>query len=369
MHRVKRLILCFLIISGCIEPYEFVVKDKNSTLVVEGSISNVSYNESLLYLSDGRFFTVRLRKTSDVINLRGEMVSNASVSLISSSGEEWFYSESPTEAGTYILKEPAFEAVKGTAYKLRIKVADGEEAYESEWEEIPASSPAKMGTVGFEEVEKQVYEMVAGEWQISTKKGINFFLNLPENKTGKPVYYRWDFTPTWIYIAPLAFSSQPGYKCWATNENYLSGFALQADLVGGYKKDLVFIETVRNERLFESLSVLVHQYSMTEDFFYFWKEMQEQVEEKGLSDKPPYNLKTNIKSVNSDRKVSGYFGVVEEKAERVYVSIKDLSYYVRNTLKDDCLRYQGPDGPAPECRDCREYPKGKTTDIMPVWWK
>ena len=92
MRPINKLTLFILILSGCIEPYEFRIENKAPTLVVEGFISNVSYNETLQYPSDGRFFTVKLRLTSDVINVSDEVVEHASVTLVSDAGEEWEYS-------------------------------------------------------------------------------------------------------------------------------------------------------------------------------------------------------------------------------------------------------------------------------------
>lgn len=367
MKLINGLVLFLLISTGCIEPYEFVVENKLPTLVVEGYISNVSYNETLNYPSDGRYFTVKLQYTSDVTNVRDQVAAGASVRLRAKSGEEWLYQESLSVPGEYILSDRDFKALSGQEYKLLIDIP-GENAYESDWEKMEPETSAPIGSIGFEEIEKQVYLMKAGEEVLSTIQGVNVYINIPENKLEKPVFYRWDFDPLWIYTAPMASNAQPDKKCWATNKLYLADYTLQKDNIGGYKKELFFMETIRNERIFESFSVLIRQFSMSEDFFYFWKEMQEQSQVAGLFDNPPFNLETNIQSVDSNVKVSGYFGVVEEKATRWYFGKDDLSYFVMNTLRGDCeVDYGGP--PAPSCFSCLEYHKGVATTTMPAWWK
>ena len=213
-----------------------------------------------------------------------------------------------------------------------------------------------------------MYQVKAGEKVVVSIRGINVFVEVPENSTEMPAYYRWKFEPTWIYIAPLARSIEPDYKCWASNKNYLPDYALQIDNKGDYRKQLFFLEVDRNERVFEQLSVLVVQQSVSEAYYYFWKEMQEQVESGGLFETPPYNLQTNLKAVDSDRKVFGYFGLVNEQAARWYFTVEDLSYKVENTLKADCAVSYGPDGPAPSCLSCLEYTKGEATNVEPVWW-
>ncbi|AHM62441.1 hypothetical protein D770_20960 [Flammeovirgaceae bacterium 311] len=370
VRSIIRLVLIACMLTGCIEPYTFVIENNYPTLVVEGFISDVSYNETVGYPSDGRYFTVILRYTSDVSATIDKLAENASVTLISDSGERWIYSQSPRKPGHYFLDNKDFKARAGTEYKLQISLADGK-SYESGWEKLPENATDAIGAIDFEETSKQVYEVQAGEEVVTTRKGINLRIDLPRREPGNTVYYRWKFEPTWIYVAPLARSSQPDFRCWATSGNFLSGYALQADHTGGYKKDLFFMEVDGNERIFERLSVLVNQYAMTEDHYYFWKEMQDQAEGGFIQDKPPYNLQTNIKAVDSDERVSGYFGVVNEEAKRWYFSTKDLSYYVYDYLKEECLKPYGPPvrGEPNPCLSCLAYPHGSATNIKPSWWE
>lgn len=368
MKRLKNL-LCFLllIVCGCVEPYEFRIDNETPTLVVEGYISDVSYEKFIEYPADGRYFTVKLRLTSDVINVADEFVTGASVKIINDLGHEWAYIESYSSLGSYILDDKNFKAEIGRLYKLQMTLSEGK-IYESAWEGLTNVNLPPIGNVGFEEIEKQVFVVEAGEEVVTSIKGINVFVELPPYENEQPVYYKWDFDPTWIYIAPLARFMTPDKECWATNERYLQHYALQADYVGGYRKNLFFMETVRNERIFDRFSVLVKQFAMSEDFYYFWKEMQEQTQQKGLFDKPPYNLKTNIKSLTREEKVSGYFGVVSEQVTRWYFDKDDLSYIVQNTMKADCEVVYGPGPPAPTCLSCLDYHNGKATNVMPAWW-
>lgn len=362
--------LLFLFLTlACVEPYEFDVENEQPNLVVEGYISDISYEESKEFPSDGRYFTIFLHYAGDVGNRRDLSATNATVYLESDSGEKWTYMEKEAEPGKYVLFLNGFEAEEGKAYKLHIELPN-EERYESDWQSLPTSTLATIGNVGFEEVEKQLYKVQAGKQVVETIKGINVFVDLPENNTGSTTFYRWKFTPTWIYIAPLVSPNGPNYKCWVTSRYYLADYALQKDRRGGYRKNLFFIETIRNDRLFERFSLLITQQAMSEDFFYFWKEMKEKAEGNSLFDTPPYNLQTNIHAKSGKGKVSGYFGVVEERAIRWYFSIEDLSYWVDNPLKADCLVvYKPGDPPSPPCLSCEEYIFGEASTVMPGWWK
>lgn len=369
MGPVKKIILCILIFSACIEPYKFNIQSEGPTLVVEGYISNVSYNESLKYPSDGNFFTIELRQTGDVTNKNDKVVENASVSLESDLGGEWDYVESPSKPGTYILPDKGFKAIPGQSYRLHISLAEGK-VYESEWETLPEIVNSPIGPVDFEEVEKRDYVVRAGEEALGTVKGLNVRITVPERESGKIAFYRWDFIPLWVFIAPITSSTSPIHKCWATNENYLPGYVLQADVSGGYSKNLFFIKTAGNERIFERFSVLIRQHQMSENFFSFWKEMQEQVESGGLSDIPPYNLQSNINAVNSEEKVSGYFSVVGEKAARWYFNKEQLSYFIDDRLEEECEEGFHPRlGYAPHCINCLDYHNGTATNIEPFWWE
>lgn len=362
------LYLLPLIAYGCVEPYEFRIDNNEPSLVVEGYISTLSFDNYTEYPADGRYFTVKLRLTSDVKNVADEFVTGASVKIINDMKQEWTYLESHSSLGTYILDDKNFKAEIGVLYKLQITLSEGK-TYESSWEGLTNETLPAIGNVGFQEVEKQVYVVEAGEEVVTTIKGINVFVELPPHDDDSPIYYKWDFDPTWIYIAPKALHMSPEKICWATNERYLQHYALQTDYVGGYNKNLFFMETVRNERIFERFSVLVRQSAVSEDFYYFWKEMQEQTQQKGLFDKPPYNLKTNIKSLTGEEKVSGYFGVVSEQIRRWYFNKDDLSYIIQNTMKADCEVVYGPGPPAPTCVSCLDYHNGSSTNVKPSWWE
>lgn len=357
----------FFVIASCVEPYNFVIKDAEPSLVVEAYLSDRSFDETLAYPCDGRYFTVKLSYTSDVANVRPSSISYAAVELHSDQNEIHEYSESTTQPGVYMLLDKAFKAEPNVQYKLRIRLPD-EEIYESNWESLPANESPQMGNISFKEVMMQRYAIQANEEVVITVKGVRTAIDIPENTSGSPLYYRWSFIPHWVYIAPLSPSIVlPGHTCWATTPYYLRNYAIQKDVVGGYKKDLFSMETVRNERIFERFSVLIVQHAMTEPYYNFWSEMREQNQEASIVDKPPFNLATNFYSLSGEKRVSGFFGVVNEQATRWYFSKKDLSYFVENTLKEDCLKsYGGP--PAPECFDCRQYSRADATNIKPSWW-
>lgn len=366
MRKRLKSLFFFWLIAGCVEPYEFVVRDEAPSLVVEAYISDKSYRETLLYPSDGRYFTVKLSETSDVTNTRTNPVREAKVTLVSGDGEEWTYESRGN--GIYSLMNIDFKALPGKAYKLEIRLQD-EQVYESSWETLPEIGAQGIGEIDFRETKKQRYVMESGKWKLRTLDYVTVMIQLPGRPTREPIYYRWTYSPMWVYMAPLVPPSDAVAKCWATDPLYLNGYGLQIDRTGGYQKELFEFPTVRNERIYEKFSVLVTQHAMNEPFHNFWKEMQEQTDAGALTDKPPFNLRTNLTCITSQKKVSGYFGVTSEEATRWYFDRSALSYQVTNTLLTDCLVVYGPGPPAEECLDCRAYSFGRATTVRPAWWQ
>ena len=57
---MDRFILFLLLLTACIEPFEFNRENLDSELVIEAYISDISYSESLLAPSNGRYFMVKV---------------------------------------------------------------------------------------------------------------------------------------------------------------------------------------------------------------------------------------------------------------------------------------------------------------------
>ena len=366
MVKGLQFILLFLLMGACVEPYEFEIHDPSPSLVIEAYISDKSFTETLTYPSDGRYFTVKLSRTGDVTNARPVAVGGAVVEILTSEGETQMYTE--TERGLYNLLNRDFKALPGVEYKIRVRTQD-EHSYESSWEALPSGEIPPMGEIGFTEAVNHVYVMESGQWVLRNKQVVVANIVVPRNATGEKIFYRWTYSPMWIYVAPLVSQNDPVSRCWATDPNYLPLYALQVDQSGGYKKDLFSFPTIRNERIFEKFSVLITQHAMNEAYYNFWKEMKEQNEGSAIIDTAPYNLRTNFSSSTDAKAVSGYFGVTAEQGKRWYFDKTQLSYTVDNTLRADCLVVYGPGPPAEECLDCRFYSFGTATTTRPGWWQ
>jgi hypothetical protein len=228
---------------------------------------------------------------------------------------------------------------------------------------MPDNAPA-IGPVSFQEATRQRIVLD----QIHDVRGVKPVLSLPTNETGATIYYRWKFHPTWLFNAPLASSTNQAIKfCWASSNLYIRDYAMQADDEGGYNKELFFMDIEDNERILYEFSVLIEQQSLTEDYYYFWKEMQDLNKSDGVFATPPFNLKSNFTA--SAGKVYGFFGVVHEEATRWYFNKDDLSYSYQDWLPEACANPCGPGCPPPECVNCMRYEAAeRVTNVRPSWW-
>jgi hypothetical protein len=302
-----------------------------------------------------------------VINVRPLPIRYAYVQLLSDRNEAWDYVEASENPGYYSLFNDDFKAEAGVNYKLRVKLPD-ETIYESEWETLPTTNVPVMGDITFKEESIQKYGYHLGEPVLETVKGIWTQIVVPDNTTEEPLNYRWTYTAHWEFVAALSSPASRGHRCWVTNPLEVQHYAIQQDRRGGYNKDLYFSETIRNDKIFVRYSSLIVQHAMTEEFYTFWKEMKEQNEGGAILDKPPFNLETNFRSIGVERKVSGYFGVVQEQAKRWYFERSQLSYRVDDPSRTDCaIRYQP--NPPPECFSCFLYRFGLSTNVKPEWWE
>ncbi len=170
--------LLLLLLSACIEPFDFVVENEQPSLVIEAQISNVSFNETLKYPSNGRYFEVILRYTSDVVNVRDEVVSGATITLEDDSGLQWSYTESPAGSGHYYLLDDDFKALDNKQYRVVVHVSENE-SYDSNWEHLP-ESVTKMGEICFEEEEILKYVIEAGEEVLRAIPGVQVGIDIPK---------------------------------------------------------------------------------------------------------------------------------------------------------------------------------------------
>ncbi|MEO9964273.1 MAG: DUF4249 domain-containing protein [Reichenbachiella sp.] len=348
----------FTLFASCIEQFSFNSDSEQDVLVVDGFVSNVSFND----IADKRYFDIRLLTTGKVINSRDEPVINADIQISNDLSEYWDYTE--VEPGLYRLYYDDFKAESGRTYQLHIELANGE-TYESDPGELPVDHIESE--LIWEETTWPEYRIVAGEPKIREARGLLFKADMPEFESNSLVYNRWDFLTTYTFTALRAPEDDPNRVCWIHDQFFVNEVVINRESKGGTVHNLFYFNI--DTRLVKGgISILARQQSMTEVNYQFWLDLKNQENQADLFAPPPYNLVSNLKPVGHDGDVLGYFGVVRESFNRWVFDPSELSYFglKPGVSTDPECRF-----PSPECLNCWEGPfppKSVVTNIQPVWW-
>jgi hypothetical protein len=334
-------------------------------------------------------------------------VSGSLAEVIREDGELRVFSES--QPGYYRADLDAAFLQTGSSYMLHVVTPDWNE-YESDFDKL---RPVP-------DIDSLYYELETNSFSSESDSigGIRFYCDFTYDNEDYE-YIRWDLTETYefhnrddlvYYFLDMDHWMKPVPDtsiytvCYITNELFqIHSMSLRSLDFGNYiKKPFSFVPNdMREQKLHHKYSLLVKQYSLGQEAFYYWNELKKNTGEQGsLFDRQPAMLKSNIRNVNDEtERVLGFFsmaGVVEKRAFAVKPEGLDLIPY-----EDQCfvmpkygeeyntVPYFRPGGyypldpppiyitwhprmPLPPmltskaCVDCREYEN--STDIKPDYW-
>lgn len=361
-------LLFLLCLTSCIDPITLDTDGDPQNLVVEGFISNVSFNQRQEVYPDPQPFLVKLSRASRVSNERDEPVLQAAVKIIDDHGGIYVLTDNEN-TGEYRLPDPDFMALPGYAYKLVITTAEGK-TYESGYESLPEGPPLDSVSRKFEE--RLVAEDVGGEKSFLYIDGVEVSALLPENTPSETRYYRYEVLPSWVYTAAVASENSPNRTCYITNANYFRKINVKTDKAGNIPFPLFFLEIEGNARLNEDFSALIVQYEYTKESYEFWEKLKTQQESAGgIFDPPPFKIHGNIVNVDDPaEEVFGLFSVTSESSIRWFINQYQQPFPYLYT--NPCIPVPGvPFIPRPECTSCLDYASGSTfiTNQKPEWWR
>ena len=389
MSRVSLLLMLavlFCWFSGCVERY-YPSEDnlKTGTLVINAHLTDQPGNQ-----------VIEISRSVTLLYPSADPVSGSFAEVIRVDGEFREFLEE--KLGIYGCDLDEIFLQTGLSFMIHVITPDGNE-YESEFDRL---RPVPEIDSIYYEVESASYETEG-----DSTDGIRFFIDFTFNDEAYE-YIRWEVTETYEFhnpdmeafiwdvdfrVKPLPDSSN--YRtCYITNElSEIYSMALGYLDFGIYiKKPFAFVPNIQQEQMLKhKYSVLIKQYSMSEDAFHYWNELKKTSQEQGfLFDRQPALLKSNIHNVNDDEEtVLGFFsmsGVVERRAFAENPEGLDLSLYEWYCFPV----YRGPRGPVSRddlplyyarawrngessyaevnkhCVDCRAYKN--STHIMPDFW-
>lgn len=296
------LLLAFLLLINCCTK-EFIpaVREEKELLVVEGLITDQPESN-----------TIKLSKSLPLgPRSSTRPLDSCTVSISDDLGN--IFSLKQTNPGTYITDPETFKGEARRSYTLHITTNDGDKILNYE------SSPSEMKPVP--PIDSLYYEKtVIKEKTIYTPviNGCQIFLDThdPENNCK---LFRWDYTETWLIRLPFSI---PNQICWVTENskaiNIKSTDVLKEASV--IRFPLNYISNV-TDRLKFKYSILVNQYSLNEDEYIFWENLQTLAEHAGgLYDIIPASVPSNlICKENPDENVLGYFSVSAKSSKRIFI--------------------------------------------------
>lgn len=384
--RIYAFYMALLSLSGCIERYYPGDEEvKVGSLVVAAHLTDLPEIQSIAL---SRSTTLEFPTVDPVTECYVEV-----------EREDGAYIEFPeTEKGIYAVNPDPDFLIHGSAYRLHI-VTPAAKRYESAFEILhPASA---IDSVYY------VREDQATEDPGVVDEGIRFRIDFEiEKETSR--YLRWqlietfefhnpDYEDTRVYDVDRQMKEIPDSVarrvCWVTLE-VPEIFTLDLGGLEGDRynaKPLNFVSS-EPQRLHHRYSLLVRQFSLGENAFWYWDELGKNLQSKGgLFDTQPSITPSNICNVEDEEEVViGYFSISGVSEKRVMVeqvpglsltedqgfcepgqlpfSFRRLSsallpYYIASMHVNGSLRTGGI---SRSCIDCREY-RG-SSDLKPEFW-
>lgn len=342
-------------------------EENKEQLVVEGMITD-----------QNRINRIRLSRSLPVGKpLVRKPVKGAVVTITDENAIVTTLKESP--AGTYSTDSLSFRGRVGGSYSLTIKINNV--SYETDFIEMKPVPP-----VNSLYYKKEV--ITASSDTNYVDEGCRIYVD-SYDPTGKCLFFRWDYAETWEYRIPYAVTNK---VCWVSersDEILIKNTSLYSQARVS-KFPILFISN-NGDRLKETYSILVNQYSLNESEYDFWERVQSISQNVGnLYDISPMAIHSNIKCCdNQEERVLGYFSVSAVTQKRLF--IKDhffglphfFIYCATDTVsgnlpetglnKDFWVIEDYGDEPLPfwvittyrECADCTT----RGTSVMPSFWQ
>ncbi|HER09810.1 MAG TPA: DUF4249 domain-containing protein [Bacteroides sp.] len=312
-ERPAWLFLILIILAGCVERYdpeEEVLK--TGILVINAHLTD---RPGVQQIKISRSTTLRIPKY--------EPVQGCYAVLVRDDGTDREFSDAGNGKYGSLLEGDFLQT--GMSYRLHVITPDGNE-YESDFEML---RPVP-------EIDSVYYAVEpdpdAEENGTRDGLGVRFYCDFTYDSDAYR-YLRWDMVETYEFHNPPLYnvSDRAGPLpeasrcriCWITNENTeISTLSLTTLEKGSYiRKQLNFVPNIpKEQKLHWGYSLLVRQYSLSEEAFNYWDELKITSQESGtFFDRQPAILHSNICNIrNEDEVVLGYFSMSGMTERRVF---------------------------------------------------
>jgi hypothetical protein len=234
-------------------------------------------------------------------------VIGAIVTVTDENGIVTTMSESP--AGTYSTDSTEFRGRVCGRYSLSIKINNVN--YETDFIEM---KPVPL--INSLYYEKEVITVTEDSSHI--EEGCQIYVD-SYDPSGECQLFRWDYAETWEYRIPYDVANR---TCWVNERSYevLIKNTSNYNQARVTKFPILFISN-KTDRLKETYSILVNQYSLTEAEYKFWESVQNISQNVGsLYDITPVAIPGNIRcNTYPEEVVLGYFSVSAVAQKRLFI--------------------------------------------------
>ena len=263
------LLLFFILVFSCIEPFDFNVKgDKSESLVVEGLITN-----------EPGPYVVYLTRTTDYGSFIEsiEKVVSANVIISDDLGNSDTLTE--TNPGVYKTNPDSIQGIQDRFYKVMIETTDGKQ-YESKSELL--SSVPEIDSIYYE-----FREMRSTDGTRDNRINVYIDTSVPDNDGN---YFLWRCT------------SEKNTDIIIADDKYVNGNKIE-------KKHVLSIPA-NNKDSFDGYYATIAQFSLTKKAYDYYYSIYQQIKMAGTIFEPqPAFIKGNIKNIyDPEEPVFGYFG-------------------------------------------------------------
>lgn len=335
---IRLIIILPFVLASCIERYYPDVSGEGFVpkLAVDGIICN-----------DTEFQEIVISQSNSSGDPEFLPLFGCNVQVEDNKGNIFVFSESTEKKGHYLGKISENYFVTGINFRLKLTTPEGKQ-YSSKFE-VLLPCPA-VDLVYYEKQTKPTTDLNVVE------DGLQFYIDfVGEENTGK--YFRWKLEETYEYhstwpirryldtqgYVTLIKADYSKFVCYKTEEIpdifTLSTVGLSQN---NYKHYPLHFVNDYTQRLMFKYSLLVKQYSLTEQAYLYWENLRKNNKEAvDLFGRQPAQVKGNIVNVNdSSEIVLGYFGVSSVTSKRIIVpGVTDFNYN-----KVSFCRVTKPDG-------------------------
>lgn len=353
MKRLTVILLVFMAIYGCREPFEFDFEEiDDPKVVIEGFISDRGSQHAIKVS-----YTATL---DDFGVVDTQFIEDANVRIEDDLGGSTLLRH--REAGVY-LTSTQYRAQEGRTYTLVVTLANGD-VYQSVPRTLPPASPAtaQLEVTG-------ATRLVLANNNLVEEEGASVTVTI--DKDNERHYYQWLIGHYYIFEADKAIEEE-NRLCYVRDFDKARILLLQDNAIGAgeadqYSYEIDFIPI--GKRMRHEFGVEGRLLTMNEDDYIFWEEVKSLAENTGgLFDAAPFTLEGNISNRSTGELALGYFGVYRESMEREFFTQLDLGFNLREF--PDCELPPWPYQMPIPCEDCRVAARQENYGIVrPSWWR